>query len=194
MYQNFNIISHEEPSLEFASPSQDENRKKRKITNEEMTQNSEDVEEPKGKILRKLTEEDDILRCSICTELFIKAVTLRCSHTFCKYCIDLWRRNCTNAKCPICRAKIDSLSPTWIIDNLIIKIIDNCSDEAKERRIKIIEERTSKSAAYANSVGENEELDYGMEEEDNHEPYNYILIILVILITVAGNNFIESLK
>lgn len=64
-------------------------------------------------------EEDDLV-CSICTELFIDAVTLACSHSFCKFCIELWRKN--NDICPICRTKIKGQFPTLIVNNLVEKV------------------------------------------------------------------------
>lgn len=64
-------------------------------------------------------DEDD-LTCSVCTELFIEAVTLGCSHTFCKFCIEQWRKNAD--LCPICRTKIKGLFPTLIINNLVEKV------------------------------------------------------------------------
>lgn len=41
------------------------------------------------------------LQCSICAELFVEATTLNCSHTFCKYCIAMWKKK--KKDCPICR-------------------------------------------------------------------------------------------
>lgn len=66
----------------------------------------------------KLDEDD--LTCSVCTELFIEAVTLGCSHTFCKFCIEQWRKN--DDVCPICRTKIKGQFPTLIINNLVEKV------------------------------------------------------------------------
>lgn len=107
----------------------------------------------------QLTEENEDLWCSICKEWFVKAVTLTCSHSFCKYCIDYWRRSKNN--CPICRTTIHSASPTSVIDNLVLKIMDKCTDEAKKRRIKMIEERSVEAAEY----------------ESNYE-YTLLLIII----------------
>ena len=72
-------------------------------------------------VTRKLDVAENELQCSICTELFIKAVTLNCSHTFCSYCIREWKKN--KALCPICRAKIDTVSSTLVVDNFIAKVI-----------------------------------------------------------------------
>lgn len=41
------------------------------------------------------------LQCSVCAELFVEATTLNCSHTFCKYCITMWKKK--KKDCPICR-------------------------------------------------------------------------------------------
>lgn len=66
---------------------------------------------------KQLKIEEDDLTCSICTELFYKAVTLTCSHTFCQFCIDQWKR--TNSICPVCRTKIKGECPTLVVNNLV---------------------------------------------------------------------------
>ncbi|KAB0791728.1 hypothetical protein PPYR_03528 [Photinus pyralis] len=88
---------------------------------------------------------DDEFQCSICTELFIKAVTLSCSHTFCKKCIDEWRKNQTI--CPICRAQIQNQFPTIVLDNYIEKIVEKRSEEYKNHRKMVIAEREPQPSA-----------------------------------------------
>ncbi|KAK4878060.1 hypothetical protein RN001_010566 [Aquatica leii] len=95
--------------------------------------------------LSGLTYAEDELQCSICTEMFIKAVTLSCSHTFCKYCITQWRKNQTI--CPICRADIKMEFSTLVLDNFISKIVEKASDELKEHRDNLIKEREVASTA-----------------------------------------------
>ncbi|KAK5638229.1 hypothetical protein RI129_012524 [Pyrocoelia pectoralis] len=90
-----------------------------------------------------LVEEE--FQCSICTELFIKAVTLSCSHTFCKHCIGQWRKNQT--VCPICRAEIQNQFPTIVLDNYIEKIVESRSDEYKSNRKMIVDEREAEASA-----------------------------------------------
>lgn len=90
-------------------------------TPEVLTENTPEVplnkkEEPSSS--SKLEEED--LTCSVCAELFINAVTLGCSHTFCKFCIEQWKKN--DDVCPICRTKIKGQFPTLIINNLVEKV------------------------------------------------------------------------
>lgn len=61
------------------------------------------------------------LQCSICTEMFVKAVTLSCSHTFCQYCIKQWQKN--KVVCPICRARTTSSCRTLILDSFIERVM-----------------------------------------------------------------------
>jgi len=44
---------------------------------------------------------DDELKCIICTQPFLKPVSLHCKHTFCQSCIETWIKQ--NSSCPICR-------------------------------------------------------------------------------------------
>lgn len=61
--------------------------------------------ETKAESSNKIAEVGEImeseLQCSICAELFVSATTLNCSHTFCKYCISMWKKK--KKDCPICR-------------------------------------------------------------------------------------------
>ncbi|KAJ8913750.1 hypothetical protein NQ315_007467 [Exocentrus adspersus] len=79
------------------------------------------------------------LQCVICSELFVKAVTLNCSHSFCKYCIGAWSKN--KSDCPICRTKITSTTATIVLDNVIEKVIETSPADIKEHRRALVEER-----------------------------------------------------
>ncbi|KAG7163731.1 E3 ubiquitin-protein ligase rnf8-A-like 1 [Homarus americanus] len=79
------------------------------------------------------------LQCSICNELLITAITLNCSHTFCKYCIDRWKKN--KQECPNCRASITSETRSLVVDNFIEKIVPTLSEEMKKKRADIVAER-----------------------------------------------------
>lgn len=63
---------------------------------------------------------EEELVCSICTELFIKTITLGCSHSFCDYCLKHWIKS--KMLCPICRKNITSQTPTLAMDNIIQKV------------------------------------------------------------------------
>ncbi|KAI8422302.1 hypothetical protein MSG28_006179 [Choristoneura fumiferana] len=78
------------------------------------------------------------LTCSICSELFIKATTLNCSHTFCKYCIDKWKKN--KRECPICRTSITSECKSIVLDSLIERM-SQTSEETKQKREHILKAR-----------------------------------------------------
>ncbi|KAJ8957981.1 hypothetical protein NQ318_001982 [Aromia moschata] len=82
---------------------------------------------------------EDELQCAICSELFVKAVTLNCAHTFCKYCIEMWKK--TKSECPICRSKITSSIATLVLDNVIGKVIEGSSTETQARRKEVVDER-----------------------------------------------------
>ncbi|XP_075974751.1 uncharacterized protein LOC142975650 isoform X1 [Anticarsia gemmatalis] len=79
------------------------------------------------------------LQCSICAELFITATTLNCSHTFCKYCITMWKKK--KKDCPICRAPISSECKSLVLDTFIEKMVQNLSDEMKAKRKDILKTR-----------------------------------------------------
>ncbi|XP_030754364.1 E3 ubiquitin-protein ligase RNF8-like isoform X2 [Sitophilus oryzae] len=88
---------------------------------------------------QKFEEMEDELTCTICTSLFIKAVTLGCSHSFCQYCIDMWKKK--KMECPICRKKITSSNRTLVLDNVIEKMLENAPEDMKEYRKTALEER-----------------------------------------------------
>ncbi len=63
---------------------------------------------------------DSELSCSICHELFVNAVILNCSHTFCSQCIEKWKQsNGGNPECPVCRQEITHQNRALVVDNLI---------------------------------------------------------------------------
>lgn len=83
---------------------------------------------------------EDELMCTICANLFIKAVTLGCSHSFCQYCINMWKKK--KSDCPICRKKIASDIRTLVLDNIIEKMLENAPQEMRDQRKEAMAERT----------------------------------------------------
>jgi len=61
--------------------------------------------------------------CVICQELFKKAHTLSCSHSFCEQCITDWLKE--NKNCPTCRKTVKG-EPihTIALDNAISKLVE----------------------------------------------------------------------
>lgn len=70
---------------------------------------------------KQIVNVEEELQCSICREMFVKAVTLSCSHTYCEYCIEQWQKQ--NADCPICRARTTSSCRTLVLDSFIEKVM-----------------------------------------------------------------------
>ncbi|XP_046739602.1 E3 ubiquitin-protein ligase RNF8-like isoform X2 [Diprion similis] len=82
---------------------------------------------------------DEQLTCSICSELFVTAMTLNCTHTFCQYCINTWMKK--KKECPVCRTAITAMNRSLVVDNFIDKMVENLSVDYKKRRTEIVEER-----------------------------------------------------
>ncbi|CAH0549625.1 unnamed protein product [Brassicogethes aeneus] len=100
---------------------------------------------------------EDELTCSICSELFIKAVTLNCSHSFCKQCIEMWKKN--KKICPICRAPITNINATLVLDNFISKTLEKATDEVKEHRKIIMAEREASEQKVKPAAQKNDNTD-----------------------------------
>ena len=83
-------------------------------------------------------------KCSICQELIVTATNLKCSHTFCKVCIDEWLER--NKKCPVCRTFISTKSNHVLpIDNFLALYFSNfTSTEQQEDRTRLLNERRSR--------------------------------------------------
>lgn len=115
------------------------------------------------------------LICSICTELFIEAITLNCSHTFCKTCIKLWKKQ--RKLCPVCRTSIKTETAALTINNIIEKMTENLSAEMKEKRKKLVEERlstagTSCSDDKKNSIIEISETENEFSDSEEDESFS----------------------
>ncbi|XP_016079229.1 PREDICTED: E3 ubiquitin-protein ligase RNF8 isoform X2 [Miniopterus natalensis] len=114
--------------------------------NKELEQTKEEKEKVQAQKEEVLSHMNDVLenelQCIICSEYFIEAVTLNCSHSFCSYCINEWMKR--KVECPICRKDIKSKTPSLVLDNCISKMVDNLSSEVKERRIDLIKRRKAK--------------------------------------------------
>ncbi|XP_057669916.1 uncharacterized protein LOC130902102 isoform X1 [Diorhabda carinulata] len=122
--------------------------------------------------LDQATNENQEFLCAICSELFVKATTLNCSHTFCKYCIETWRKK--QNFCPICRTKITSQVVTLVLDNFIEKIIQNSSKKVQDNRKELLEERQKdnqidKNAKDLSTVYLDYSTDYSTDTEDDDD-------------------------
>ncbi|XP_030031241.1 E3 ubiquitin-protein ligase RNF8 isoform X3 [Manduca sexta] len=105
------------------------------------------------------------LQCSICAELFVEAVTLNCSHTFCKYCISRWKSK--KKDCPICRSPILTECRSLVLDSFIDKMVQNLSEEMKTKREDMLNARKGGSYEYSDSEFHTSEE----EEEEGQDLY-----------------------
>ncbi|XP_033336925.2 uncharacterized protein LOC117226569 isoform X1 [Megalopta genalis] len=97
-------------------------------------------EEQKESVINKVSNiMDEQLTCSVCSELFVKATTLNCMHTFCHHCIVTWNKK--KRECPVCRAPVTSMNRSIVLDNFIESMLESLPTELKERRKEVIEER-----------------------------------------------------
>ncbi|ELU12223.1 hypothetical protein CAPTEDRAFT_208517 [Capitella teleta] len=84
---------------------------------------------------------DSELVCPICCEYFVQATSLNCSHTFCSACIETWLRQ--NRGCPQFRQIVTSRVRSLALDNHIDRLVDAASQEEKEARTQLKQERNN---------------------------------------------------
>ncbi|XP_075939979.1 E3 ubiquitin-protein ligase rnf8 isoform X1 [Anarhichas minor] len=115
--------------------------KELELTKEEKEKERAQKEEVVTQVTEVLENE---LQCIICSELFIEAVILNCAHSFCRHCIQQWRKK--KDECPICRQAIQSQTRCLALDNCIDSMVENLSLDMKSRRQTLITERKADSA------------------------------------------------
>ncbi|KAI5091040.1 E3 ubiquitin-protein ligase TRIM39 [Silurus meridionalis] len=56
---------------------------------------------------------EDQLSCPVCCEIFADPVVLRCSHSFCRNCLNqFWNKKAPKRECPVCRRRCSLTEPT----------------------------------------------------------------------------------
>ena len=111
-------------------------------TRESLDSKRQCSEDMKQKTIEEIFESE--LTCSVCSEYFIQAVNLNCSHTFCLSCIEEWKHSKSGTHvCPICREKIENQNRELILDNLIDQFVAKMKPNLKEHR-KLLEEERKK--------------------------------------------------
>ncbi|XP_078062657.1 E3 ubiquitin-protein ligase rnf8-B-like [Mustelus asterias] len=114
-----------------------------------------ELEESKGKVQMEETAAqftdvlENELQCSICSEHFIEAVTLNCSHSFCCHCILEWRKR--KEECPICRQTIRSQTRSVVLDNCIERMLESLSETVRDRRQQLLKERKALKSTLSES-------------------------------------------
>ncbi|XP_010876690.1 E3 ubiquitin-protein ligase rnf8 isoform X2 [Esox lucius] len=100
----------------------------------------------KEEVVTQITEVlENELQCIICSELFIEAVTVNCTHSFCLHCIREWLKR--KDECPICRQAILSQTRSLVLDNCIDRMVEQLSLDMKLRRQELIVQRKGESSA-----------------------------------------------
>lgn len=75
-------------------------------------------------------EED--LSCAVCCEIFRDPVVLKCSHSFCRACLQqFWNKKKARRECPICRKKCSLTEPTV---SLALKNVSDTFLRQQDRR------------------------------------------------------------
>ncbi|XP_061110476.1 E3 ubiquitin-protein ligase TRIM35-like [Conger conger] len=64
---------------------------------------------------------EDELRCSVCSDIFKEPVVLKCSHSFCRVCLQRYWKEKGSQNCPICRRKTFSVEEPPV--NLVLRSI-----------------------------------------------------------------------
>ena len=91
-----------------------------------------------------ITSMEEEFTCCICQELFVRAHTLTCAHSFCELCIKEWMK--TKMECPMCRKAFSSQPVhSLALDNAIVKIVDKLGAESKAAREALVAARTKAS-------------------------------------------------
>ncbi|KAG7243467.1 hypothetical protein INR49_011023 [Caranx melampygus] len=91
---------------------------------------------------------EDELSCPVCCEIFKEPVVLKCSHSFCRACLQqFWNKKKARRECPVCRRKCSLTEPT------VSLALKNVADT-------FLREQESKTATARMGVGE----DAGMVE------------------------------
>ncbi|XP_028174424.1 E3 ubiquitin-protein ligase rnf8-A-like isoform X1 [Ostrinia furnacalis] len=112
------------------------------------------------------------LQCSICAELFVAATTLSCSHTFCKYCITMWKKK--KKDCPICRTNITSECKSLVLDSFIEKMVQNLTEEMKTKRQEMLKSREELESALARQQSvRTSRGSFGFDESDYDSASEY---------------------
>ncbi|KAG5829982.1 hypothetical protein ANANG_G00319730, partial [Anguilla anguilla] len=94
---------------------------------------------------KALIPEDDLC-CSVCCDIFKEPVVLKCSHSFCRECVQQYWEEKSSRECPICRRKASMGEPPA---NLALRnIVESYLKQKTER------ETTDKRGAHCSLHGE----------------------------------------
>uniref|UniRef100_A0A8C9R7G3 Zinc-binding protein A33-like n=1 Tax=Scleropages formosus TaxID=113540 RepID=A0A8C9R7G3_SCLFO len=79
---------------------------------------------------------DEELCCSVCCEIFKDPVVLRCSHSFCRLCLQQFWEHRSSRECPLCRRRSSTGDPppSLVLKNVVETYLEKKSEaEAAEK-------------------------------------------------------------
>nr|XP_046270632.1 E3 ubiquitin-protein ligase TRIM35 [Scatophagus argus] len=75
---------------------------------------------------------EEELSCPVCSEIFKEPVVLKCSHSFCRACLQqFWNKKKARRECPVCRRKCSLTEPTV---SLVLKNVADTFLREQERK------------------------------------------------------------
>lgn len=93
---------------------------------------------------------EEELSCPVCCEIFKDPVVLKCSHSFCRACLqEFWNKRKVRRECPTCRRKCSLTEPTIslalknVADTFLKEKEHNVAVAKTEAAKKIVEEKCS---------------------------------------------------
>lgn len=76
---------------------------------------------------------EEELSCPICCEIFKDPVVLKCSHSFCRACLQqFWNKKKARRECPVCRRKCSLTEPTV---SLVLKNVADTFLKDQEKKM-----------------------------------------------------------
>uniref|UniRef100_A0A8C9RHT9 E3 ubiquitin-protein ligase TRIM39-like n=1 Tax=Scleropages formosus TaxID=113540 RepID=A0A8C9RHT9_SCLFO len=74
---------------------------------------------------------DEEFICSVCCEIFKDPVVLRCSHSFCRSCVQQYWEQKNSRECPVCRRRssIENPPPNLVLKNIVETYLKKRSEE-----------------------------------------------------------------
>uniref|UniRef100_A0A671MK99 Tripartite motif containing 35-12 n=1 Tax=Sinocyclocheilus anshuiensis TaxID=1608454 RepID=A0A671MK99_9TELE len=117
--------------------------------------------------VKRLTSEN-FLSCPVCCEIFTDPVVLKCSHSFCRLCLQaFWNKKAAKRECPVCRRKCSLTEPTvsLALKNVCDAIAQELKGQASARVGSYSANGASKPEALCATHGEGLKLFCQYDEE-----------------------------